>query len=124
MMRGPLILSSMLVMAVPAVAQEIRDGAFPQKTGEALYQSICQGCHMPDARGATGAGMYPGLANNPKLALAGYPVSVVLHGQKAMPWFGDDLSDEQVAAVVTYIRTHFGNHYTGKVKPEDVKVMR
>jgi mono/diheme cytochrome c family protein len=124
MMRGALILACMLAMAVPATAQEIRDGAFPQKTGEALYRSICQGCHMPDAKGAIGAGTYPALANDPKLAEAAYPVSVVLHGQKAMPWFGDDLSDEQVAAVVSYIRTHFGNHYSGKVKPADVKAMR
>jgi mono/diheme cytochrome c family protein len=124
MMRGPLILSCMLVLAAPAVAQESRDGTFPHTTGEALYQNICQGCHMPDAKGATGAGRYPALANDPKLAQAGYPVSVVLHGQKAMPWFADDLSDEQVAAVVTYIRTHFGNRYFGKVKPEDVKAMR
>ena len=124
MMRDALILSCMLVIAIPATAQEIRDGAFPQKSGEALYQNICQGCHMPDAKGATGAGRYPALASDPKLAEAGYPVSVVLHGQKAMPWFGDDLSDEQVAAVVNYIRSHFGNHYSGKVKPQDVKAMR
>ena len=33
--------------------------------GQKLYETICQGCHMPDARGAKGAGMYPALAANP-----------------------------------------------------------
>jgi mono/diheme cytochrome c family protein len=36
---------------------------------------------------------------------------VVLKGQKAMPPFSSSLTDEQIAAVVTYIRTHFGNNF-------------
>jgi mono/diheme cytochrome c family protein len=92
--------------------------------GEAIFHNICQGCHMPDAKGATGAGTYPALANNPKLAEAGYPVSVIIHGQKAMPPLGGMLSDKQIADVVTYIRTHFGNHYTEAVNVADVKTAR
>ncbi|MDE1149668.1 MAG: cytochrome c [Azospirillaceae bacterium] len=97
---------------------------FGQKDGAALYQAICQGCHMPDAKGATGAGTYPALAGNPNLEAAGYPVMMVLHGQKAMPPIGEFLSDDQVAAVVNYVRTHFGNHYTDAVTVEDVKAAR
>ena len=66
----------------------------------------------------------PALARNTNLAAAGYPVGVVLHGQKAMPWFNDSLSDEQVANVVNYVRTHFGNNYTDKVTADDVKKQR
>jgi mono/diheme cytochrome c family protein len=79
---------------------------------------------MPDAKGAVGAGAYPSLAKNENLETAAYPVSVVLKGQKAMPFFAMQLGDQQIADVVNYVRTHFGNKYRDKVKPEDVKIMR
>ena len=50
--------------------------------------------------------------------------AVITHGQKAMPSFGTLLNDQQVADVVNYIRTNFGNKYKDKVKPEDVKAQR
>ncbi|MGZ5928735.1 MAG: c-type cytochrome [Rhizomicrobium sp.] len=99
-------------------------GGFTEQGGEAIFKNVCQGCHMPDAKGAVGAGMYPALAKNPKLEVAGYPVSVVVNGQKAMPAFGGMFSDQQIADVVNYIRTHFGNSYKDKVTPADVKSAR
>lgn len=93
-------------------------------TGEQIYTHICQGCHMPDGRGAVGAGHYPTLASNPKLASSAYPVAMILNGRGAMPTFGFMLSDEQVADVVNYVRTHFGNAYADALKPEDVKAFR
>lgn len=99
-------------------------GGFTEQGGEAIFKNVCQGCHMPDAKGAVGAGMYPALAKNPKLEVAGYPVSVVVNGQKAMPALGGMFSDQQVADVVNYIRTHFGNNYKDKVTPADVKATR
>jgi len=97
---------------------------FEEQGGEALYKGICQGCHMPNAQGAVGAGMYPALAKNPKLEVAGYPIAVVVNGQKAMPAFGSMLSDQQIADVINYVRTHFGNNYKDAVKPADVKAAR
>ena len=99
-------------------------GPFPQQDGEAIYKGVCQGCHMPDGKGAVGAGMYPSLVKNENLETAGYPVGVIVKGQKAMPVLGPFFTDQQVANVVNYIRTHFGNKYKDKVKPEDVKLMR
>jgi mono/diheme cytochrome c family protein len=99
-------------------------GHFVQSDGAALYRAICQGCHMPDARGARGAGMYPALAANPKLASAAYPALTVLQGRRAMPAFGDSLSDQQVAEVVNYVRNHFDNHFTDSVTPADVERLR
>jgi mono/diheme cytochrome c family protein len=101
-----------------------RNAPFPFQGGQAIFTGVCQGCHMPDAKGATGAGTYPALAHNPKLEVAGYPVSVIVHGQKAMPPLGKMLSDQQVADVTNYIRTHFGNSYKDMVKPEAVKAVR
>jgi mono/diheme cytochrome c family protein len=99
-------------------------GGFTEQGGEAIFKNVCQGCHMPQAQGAVGAGMYPALAKNAKLETAGYPVSVVVNGQKAMPAFGGMFSDQQVADVVNYVRTHFGNNYKDKVTPADVKSAR
>jgi len=92
--------------------------------GEAVFKNICQGCHMANAEGAVGAGMYPALAKNAKLEVAGYPVAVIVHGQKAMPPFGGLLSDQQIADVVNYVRTNFGNSYKDKVTAADVKAQR
>ena len=51
------------IAAAPAAAQDLETGAYPQQTGEALFKGICQGCHMPNAQGAVGAGAYPALAS-------------------------------------------------------------
>ncbi|WP_414475202.1 c-type cytochrome [Microvirga sp. M2] len=97
---------------------------FAEKTGEALYNNVCQACHMAGGKGAKGAGIYPALANNPKLEAAGYPLTVVLHGLRGMPPVGKMMSDEQVAEVVNYVRTHFGNAYEDAVAAEDVAAAR
>ena len=97
---------------------------FAARDGKTLYATICQGCHMPDGKGAVGAGAYPALAGNKNLESAGYPIYLVLYGQKAMPGFGGFLDDDQVAAVVNYVRSNFGNSYTDKASGDDVKSSR
>jgi mono/diheme cytochrome c family protein len=109
-----------ILLAAPALATA---QAFP-KEGEAIYRQVCQGCHMADAKGAEGAGRYPALAANPRLAANTYPVQVVLQGRHGMPAFGPFFDDAQVAGVVNYVRTHFGNTFSDAVSPEDVKKMR
>jgi mono/diheme cytochrome c family protein len=79
---------------------------------------------MPSGEGAVGAGNYPALAKNEKLEAGGYPVFIIVNGQKGMPGFGEYLNDAQIAAVVNYVRTHFGNDYQDKVSPGDVKAVR
>jgi mono/diheme cytochrome c family protein len=79
---------------------------------------------MPDGKGATGAGAYPSLAGTNHLESKGYPIAVVLNGQRGMPPFGAMMSDDQVAAVVNYVRTHFGNRYDDAVTVEDVRAVR
>lgn len=101
-----------------------RGWTFKSQDGKALYQKICQGCHMADGQGAKGAGMYPALASNPRLASSGYIVSNVLNGIRGMPGFGIFLTDEQVLAVSTYVRTNLGNKYTDPITLEEVKKLR
>ena len=97
---------------------------FVEMTGEELYANVCQGCHMPDAAGATGAGSYPSLVGNSNLEAAGYPIHIVVNGRRGMPPFGDMMTDGQVAAVVNYLRTHFGNSYQDVVTARDVRDAR
>jgi mono/diheme cytochrome c family protein len=97
---------------------------FTEATGEELFASACQGCHMPDGKGAVGAGTYPSLAQDSNLESGGYPVYVVVRGQRAMPPVGAMMSDAQVAAVVNYVRTNFGNQYRDAVSADDVKRVR
>jgi mono/diheme cytochrome c family protein len=111
--------------AHPSSERTLSSGSrFVQSTGEDLFANICQGCHMPDGNGASGAATYPSIANDRKLEASGYPVHVVVNGQRAMPPFGAMLSDDQVAAVVNYLRTHFGNDYRDAVTAADVKPVR
>lgn len=115
--------------AQPALAQEgqrtFSSGyRFVEMSGEELYNNVCRGCHMGDAGGATGAGSYPSLAANRNLETPGYLVTLVVRGRRAMPPFGSMMSDAQVAAVVNYVRTHFGNNYRDVVTAQDVSEAR
>jgi mono/diheme cytochrome c family protein len=105
----------------PALSQGFR---FVEMSGEELFANVCRGCHMSDAKGATGAGTYPSLAGNKNLEAGGYPVAVVVNGQRGMPAFGAMMSDDQVAAVVNYLRTHFDNNYPDAVTAGDVRTVR
>lgn len=97
---------------------------FVEKTGEEIYANVCQGCHMPEGKGAVGAGVYPALANNKNLEAASYPIYVIINGSKGMPPVGLMMNDEQVAAVVNFVRTSFGNSYQDKVTAKDAKEAR
>jgi mono/diheme cytochrome c family protein len=111
--------------ATSSITASISEGPrFNQKDGESLYRAVCQSCHMPEGQGAQGAGMYPALAGNVKLAAASYPAYNVLQGRKGMPAFKTMLSDEQIAEVTNYVRTHMGNAYKDPITAADVKAMR
>lgn len=109
---------------VPVVAMTADTRKFELQGGKTIYQNVCQGCHMSDAKGAAGAGMYPALANNPRLATANYVMNVVIKGQKGMPAFGDNFTNQQIADVVNYVRAHFGNRYRNEVRAADVQSLR
>lgn len=105
-----------------------RAGEAPTDLGQQVYSTICQGCHMAQGEGAIGAGTYPKLAGNPRMVSWQYVALTVLQGRRGMPSFGVpntasgmgtaqafgtvNLTDEEIAAVVNYVRTHFGNDYT------------
>lgn len=120
------ILAGLLVSA-SAFAEDApmlsTSGKFDQPGGEALFNQVCQGCHMAEGQGSHGAGAYPALAANPKLGAKVYPVYMVTSGQGGMPGFKKYMDDQQIASVVNYVRTHFGNHYADTVTVEDVQAL-
>ncbi|MEP6547963.1 MAG: cytochrome c [Gammaproteobacteria bacterium] len=102
--------------------------------GRQIYEHICQGCHMPDAGGAVGAGYYPALAKDPTLVSRQYMALTVLKGRRNMPAFGAKyaigftgppatLSNVQIAAVVNYVRSNFGNHYKDRITAAEVAAL-
>jgi mono/diheme cytochrome c family protein len=97
---------------------------FAEKSGEQLFAGVCRGCHMSDGKGAAGAGTYPSLAGDRNLEASGYPIDVVVNGQRGMPPFGSMMNNDQVAAVVNYLRGHFDNGYRDEVTADDVKAVR
>jgi mono/diheme cytochrome c family protein len=126
LLRAALAAASLLAAAGSSALAQDQSGSVGvtapiPKTGQEVYEVICQACHMADGKGGAGAGAIPALAGNPMLAAPNYPVMMVLNGRGAMPWFKDSLSAAQVADVVTYIRTHFGNSYAERVTEAEVK---
>jgi mono/diheme cytochrome c family protein len=101
-----------------------RGWGFSEPGGADLFRNVCAACHQPDAKGAVGAGAYPSLVADEQLASADFMMSVLLVGLKAMPPVGDMMSDAQVADVVNYVRTHFGNSYSDAVSAADVSAAR
>jgi mono/diheme cytochrome c family protein len=100
-------------------------------SGEDIYRDICQGCHMPHGEGAIGAGHYPKLTGDPALASWQYVAMILIGGRNNMPAFGAPadlvwdgptvhLSDAQIADVVNYLRSHFGNRYKDRVSADQV----
>jgi mono/diheme cytochrome c family protein len=88
--------------------------------GRAVFNALCVACHQPDGKGVPGN--FPPLAGNSDLFLArDFPARVVLFGMSGkitvngqviegtMPPLGDVLRDNEIAAVVTYVRDAFGN---------------
>jgi len=115
----------MLIAAPAAMAQSFGSRThFTEQGGAAIYAGVCAACHMPDGLGASGAGRYPSLAHDARLAAEAYPIGVVVQGQRAMPGFAETLSDQQIAEVITYVRTHFGNAYADGVTPAQVAAAR
>jgi mono/diheme cytochrome c family protein len=133
-LTGPTLAASLSLIASAAMTQNATHNSsastlsagyrFAEQSGEELYVNICQGCHMPDGKGATGAGAYPSIAGNETLKASAAMLDIVVNGKRAMPPFGDMMNDDQVAAVVNYVRTHFSNNYRDAVTPADVEAAR
>ena len=106
--------------------------------GQQIYlrEGHCVTCHQADGKGLDPA--FPPLTGNPwvsddkdrliKLTLYGLMGPLEVNGKKydgqvPMTPFGGLLNDEEVAAVLTYVRNSFGND-AAPIQPEDVQKVR
>ena len=83
--------------------------------GQEVYRNVCQACHQPDGRGMDK--IAPTLVGSAfALADPDVPVRILLHGKEGtvgmMPPVGQTFTDDQIAAVLTYIRREWGHSAT------------
>lgn len=116
-----------LVMYQPATAGD-------NALGKQFYDNVCALCHNPDGSGKpgqappfVGSDLVLGSANRMiRIPLAGLSGPVQVKGQEwnlSMPAMGAAMTDEQLAAVLTYIRSSWGNK-ASEITPAQVKAVR
>ncbi|HKJ34714.1 MAG TPA: cbb3-type cytochrome c oxidase subunit II [Balneolaceae bacterium] len=102
--------------------------------GKNIFVQNCAACHQQNGKGVPGA--FPPLAGDPVVNNIDPTehIETVLYGKSSktiggvkysaqMPPLGESMSNAEVAAVINYERTHFGNH--GKtITPQDVAKIR
>ena len=93
--------------------------------GEKVYAANCVACHQATGQGVKGA--FPALdgskiVTGPKAE----QIALVLNGKPntAMAAFGKQLSDTDIAAVITFTRNNWGNKTGEVIQPSDVKAAR
>jgi len=130
-----LVLASGLSGATAVCASFGDSPAAAAPSGKGIYQDRCSICHEPGGEGITGT--FPPLIQNPRVTandpsaaiaavLNGMLVDITVRGHRyvgGMPGWRNQLSDADVAAVVTYIRTSWGNH-ASLVTPAQVARIR
>ena len=90
-----------LLLASPVQAADL--------AGEGLFVANCSACHQRDGQGIPQA--FPALAGDPMVQDEPRKIAaVLLNGRGGMPAFKTQLTDEQIAAVASYVRGAWGNH--------------
>lgn len=109
-------------------------GGFDINQGKAVYENVCGLCHNNDGTGKAGqAPPFVGsewVAGNPermmRIPLAGLAGPIQVAGQAynlSMPAMGAALSDDDLAAALSYIRQTWGNK-ASIITPDQVKAVR
>lgn len=110
----------------PSVSASVVARDVLMKEGKAKYEQICSACHRSDGTGLPP--MYPALRGS-SIAV-GKPIArhinLLLHGVpgSAMQGYKDVLTDEEIAAIVTYERNAWNNNTNDVVQPGDVQQLR
>jgi cytochrome c oxidase cbb3-type subunit II len=108
-------------MRAPASAAAPGAGGYDAAKGQALFTATCAACHQATGEGLSG--VFPPLKGDPVVNNADpmHHIDVVLHGLQGanvggtvypspMPPFGTTLSDADVATIINYERSSWGNH--------------
>ena len=105
------------------------------RTGKQVYASVCRSCHQATGQGITG--VYPPLAGSGWLIKdTSIPIRIVLHGlmgeievagtkyNNVMSPQGMLLNDQEIANVLNYVRSSWGNKADVEITAEMVKEQR
>jgi cytochrome c6 len=108
-MKYVVLLLCLVLLGGIALAQGQGDAV---QRGQAVFEDNCAQCHRANGEGLPAT--FPALNKNPFVLGDPQPViATVLNGRKGslgrMPGWKDKLDDQQVAAVVTYIRQAWSN---------------
>src|SRR4051812_30122970 len=111
---------SFLAALLAAVATGCGSHAASFENGKKIYATRCSACHQIDGRGYDQ--VFPNLAGNPIVQLPDPDpvIDTVVRGRGSMQPFGPELKDEDLAAVITYIRGAWNNH-APPVSPTQVR---
>ena len=129
--RSVVLVSTLVTVSLgsPACSDDDRDAGRDRDDrstiadGDELYATRCASCHGADGSGT--ANVFPALAGDP-LVVAEDPTAAiltVLNGRGGMPRWADELSDAEIAAILSYVRTSFGNH-ASEVTTQEVARLR
>jgi cytochrome c oxidase subunit 2 len=93
--------------------------------GEAVYKANCLACHQANGQGIKG--VFPAIDGSPLANLKeNIPAHIhqVIYGKGNMPAFGEQLSDTDIASVITFSRNNWGNKTGDIIQPKDVTASR
>ena len=95
--------------------------------GQEVYSANCAACHGTTGAGVPGA--FPAMTGSPMVTQADQlqaHIDIVVNGKAgtAMQAFGKQLSDSDIAAVITFERNGFGNNTGDIVQPATIKSAR
>lgn len=96
------------LMTMLALAGAVMGAQAQAVDGKALFAKNCAACHQATGLGIPGA--FPALKGN--VFAQGEPtivIATVLKGRAGMPAFATSLDDEKLAAILTYVRSAWGN---------------
>lgn len=117
-MKEALIKTAMVLVAAFAAAASAPSHA-QEMDGKALFLKNCAACHQATGKGIPGA--FPALAGSKFVQGKGAEVAtVLLKGRGGMPDFSDSLSDRDIATVLTFVRSNWGNKSDGLSEAEVV----
>ena len=118
------ILGVALVLAANLALGQVAGDFLAQ--GKEIYENNCADCHRSNGEGLSVK--FPALNKNPYvLGDPSLVIQTVLNGRKGklglMPSWKNDLDDQKIAAVLTYVRQAWGNQ-SPAVSPEAVAAIR
>ena len=120
-----------------SLLQSVMEGSSdPAAKGKEIYLRLCAACHQPDGEGKDNVGpplvgsewvLTPRGDRMMRIVLNGLSGTVRVREKDwnlAMPPLRENLNDDQIAVVLTYIRTQLGGNHAGTVTPDAVAEAR